>query len=97
MTALRKTFRGCLLGALVGDVVGAVIEAESPGYIASRFSSVDDILAVRSVPEFSGPDWEVGRFTDDTQMTLCVAEWLLDDGGPPHSPERLLARFAGGC
>jgi len=93
MVTLAEKFRGCLVGATIGDVVGAVVEAESPGYIASAFASVDDILAVEQVEEFTGPAWRVGRFTDDTQMMLCVAEWLLDDE-EPHSPKRLLERFA---
>jgi poly(ADP-ribose) glycohydrolase ARH3 len=73
-------------------MAGAVVEAESPEYIAATFRSVDDILAVESVPEFSGPAWAAGRFTDDTQMSMCVAEWLLDDDS--HSAELLLAKFA---
>jgi poly(ADP-ribose) glycohydrolase ARH3 len=92
MPTLRDKFRGCLLGAAVGDVAGAVVEAESPQYIAKTFRSVDDLLAVDSVEEFTGPAWRVGRFTDDTQMTLCVAEWLV--AGESDSPQRLLARFA---
>ena len=77
MPTLRDKFRGCLLGAVVGDVAGAVVEAESPAYIARTYQSIDEMLATPSVEEFSGPDWQVGRFTDDTQMMLCVAEWLL--------------------
>lgn len=73
-------------------MAGAVIEAESPGYIAATFRSVDDILRTESVAEFTGPDWRVGRFTDDTQMMLCVAEWLL--AGESPGGEALLARFA---
>jgi poly(ADP-ribose) glycohydrolase ARH3 len=92
MVTPREKFRGCLLGGAVGDVVGAVVEAESPGYIASEFRSVDDILVVETVPELVGPDWQVGRYTDDTQMTLCVAEWLI--AGESPAPEKLLARFA---
>lgn len=92
MISLQDKFRGCLLGSVVGDVVGAVVEAESPGYIAQTYRNIDEILAVDSVAEFAGPAWRVGRFTDDTQMTLCVAEWLLEDES--HSPENLLARFA---
>lgn len=92
MLTLREKFRGCLLGAVIGDVAGAVVEAESPGYIAKTYRSIDEILRTDRVPEFSGPDWQVGRFTDDTQMTLCVAEWLLADQS--HSAEQLLARFA---
>src|SRR6266480_3538338 len=89
--ALPEKFRGCLLGAAIGDIAGAVVEAESAGYIAKTYRSIDEILSANRVPEFSGPDWQVGRFTDDTQMTLCVAEWLLDDES--RSPEQLLARF----
>jgi poly(ADP-ribose) glycohydrolase ARH3 len=92
MPPLRDRFRGCILGGVVGDVAGAVVEAESPGYIARTYRSVDDILAAEAVPELTGPDWQVGRYTDDTQMTLCVAEWLLADESP--SAESLLARFS---
>src|SRR5207248_30975 len=63
-----------------------------PEHIAHTYRSVDDILSVEIVPEFTGPDWQVGKFTDDTQMMLCVAEWLLEDQS--HSAETLLARFA---
>lgn len=92
MVPLQDRFRGCLLGATIGDVVGAVVEAESPQYIARTYRSIDDILLAETVPEFTGPPWRVGRYTDDTQMMICVAEWLLE--GPPHSPEDLLNRFA---
>ena len=90
--SLRDKFCGCLLGAAVGDMAGAAVEAESPGYIARTYRSIDDILSADGIPELTGPDWRVGRFTDDTQMTLCVAEWLLADESP--DAERLLARFA---
>jgi poly(ADP-ribose) glycohydrolase ARH3 len=91
---LQAKFRGCLLGGMLGDIAGAVVEAESPGYIAKTYASVDDILRTESVPEFTGPDWRVGRFTDDTQMTLGVAEWLI--AGEAPSAELLLARFVEG-
>jgi ADP-ribosylglycohydrolase len=29
------------------------------------------------VPELITGEWEEGQFTDDTQMTLSVAEWLM--------------------
>jgi poly(ADP-ribose) glycohydrolase ARH3 len=98
MPTLREKFRGCLLGAAVGDVVGAVVEAESAAFIAKTFHTVDDILETQSVEEFNAPPWQVGRFTDDTQTMICVAEWLLadeaDDRGDADAPKRLLARFA---
>jgi poly(ADP-ribose) glycohydrolase ARH3 len=91
-STLQQKFRGCLLGAAIGDIAGAPVEAESPEYIARTYSSINDILNTPSIPEFTGPDWQVGHFTDDTQMTLCVARWLLEDS--THSPESLLSRFA---
>jgi poly(ADP-ribose) glycohydrolase ARH3 len=92
MSSLRDRFRATLLAAALGDVAGAPVEAESPAYISRTYPSVDHILAQHAIPEFTGPPWQVGRYTDDTQMTLCVAEWLLEDD--PHSPEKLLARLA---
>src|SRR5690242_17319528 len=99
MPTLRDKFRGCLLGAVGGDVAGAVVEAEAPAYIARTYQSIDEMLATPSVEEFSGPDWQVGRFTDDTQMMLCVAEWLLAGEADSKSDSAdasrlLLARFA---
>jgi poly(ADP-ribose) glycohydrolase ARH3 len=81
MTAdlLQEKFSGSLLGGMLGDVIGAVVEAESPGYIRKTFKDIDEILALESVPELFGGKWKVGRFTDDTQMSICVAEWLLQE------------------
>lgn len=76
---LKDKFSGCLLGGMIGDVIGAAVEAESPGYIRKTFQNLDQILALKSVPELLTGEWEVGRFTDDTQMSLCVAEWLSSE------------------
>lgn len=94
--ALRDRFRGCLLGAMVGDVIGAVVEAESPGYIRATYPDTGAILAAGSVPQPFGERWIVGRYTDDTQMTICVAEWLAsgDPRGKPDDGRALLERFA---
>lgn len=54
MPSLQDRFRGCFLGAMIGDIAGAPVEAESPQYIASTYKSVDEILALQSVPEFTG-------------------------------------------
>jgi poly(ADP-ribose) glycohydrolase ARH3 len=76
---LASKFSGSLLGGMVGDIIGAAVEAESPAYIRKTFRNLDDILALKSVPEFLTGEWEVGHFTDDTQMTLALAEWLTAD------------------
>jgi poly(ADP-ribose) glycohydrolase ARH3 len=76
---------------MIGDVIGAAVEAESPGYIRKTFKNLDEILALKSVPELLSGEWEVGRFTDDTQMTMCVAEWLTSDA--TLDGKRLLEHF----
>jgi len=62
---MLSRFRGCLLAGAVGDALGAPIE----------FASLDEIV------DHFGPqgpeDLEDGLFTDDTQMTLFVAEGLI--------------------
>src|SRR6185436_14405375 len=75
---LSDRFAGSLLGGMVGDVIGSPVEAESPGYIRKSFKDLDAILALKTVPELISGEWEVGRFTDDTQMLLGVAEWLVE-------------------
>ena len=90
-SVLQKKFSGCLLGGMIGDVIGAAVEAESPGYIRKTFRDLDQILALKSVPELLIGEWEVGRFTDDTQMTLCVAEWLASQS--QLNGKNLLERF----
>lgn len=89
---LQARFTGCLVGGLLGDAIGAPVEAESAAYIRKTFGCVDDILALERVEELLGAYWTVGRYTDDTQMTVCVAEWLLHDG--PQDGRKLLARFS---
>jgi poly(ADP-ribose) glycohydrolase ARH3 len=89
---LSQRFAGCLIGGLLGDALGAPVEAESPGYLRKAFASVDDILALDEVEEMFGAYWKVGRYTDDTQMTVCVAQWLLHDGA--GDGRKLLHRFS---
>jgi poly(ADP-ribose) glycohydrolase ARH3 len=88
----EQKFAGCLLGGMVGDVIGAAVEAESPGYIRKTFQNLDQILALKTVPELLTGEWEVGRFTDDTQMTISVAEWLASDA--ELDGKNLLERFS---
>jgi poly(ADP-ribose) glycohydrolase ARH3 len=89
---LRSKFSGSLLGGMLGDIIGAAVEGESPRYIQKTFGCIDDILAVEYVEEVLGGKWMVGRFTDDTQMSLCVAEWLIED--PEMDGKSLFARFS---
>ncbi|MCA9795233.1 MAG: ADP-ribosylglycohydrolase family protein [Candidatus Eremiobacteraeota bacterium] len=89
---MKNRFSGCLLGGLVGDVLGAVVESESPTYIAKHYRHLGELVAKDWVPDILGRRWRVGRYTDDTQMTLCVVDWLL--AKEHHDGQALLARFA---
>ena len=66
----QEHYIGCLLGGAVGDALGAPTE----------FMSLDDILqqyGQDGVAEYVEYHDQIGRFTDDTQMTLFTAEGLL--------------------
>ena len=72
MNALSKDkFRGSLLGLAVGDALGTTLEFKLPG----AFEPIDDMVG-------GGPfGLEVGQWTDDTSMALCLAESLLVSKG----------------
>lgn len=64
-------FRGCLVGSLMGDCLGAPFEGE-PRCTRSVLNSYFKRLAA--------PDLKVPykQYTDDTAMTRCVAQSLVD-------------------
>jgi ADP-ribosylglycohydrolase len=76
--------KGCLFGSAFGDSLGGLVE----------FSKVDDILS-RFPP--NGPENLQGNpagVTDDTQMTLAVAEALLEAAeNGPLKPENVEPRL----
>ena len=80
-------YRGCLLGGAIGDALGRPMEGKSVERIRSIFpGEVRDFIPHRHW--IGGPE---GTFTDDTEMTLCIAESYLESGS--LVPEDLAARF----
>ena len=68
---LRERFLGALLGLAVGDAVAATTQFGRPG----RFAPVGDMVG-------GGPfELPRGGWSDDTAMTLCLAESLLECEG----------------
>jgi poly(ADP-ribose) glycohydrolase ARH3 len=65
-------FRGCLLGLAVADALGAPFEG-CPADVVYR-----DFGPVRNI--FNHPPVDTLTYTDDTQMTIAVAEQLVADG-----------------
>jgi poly(ADP-ribose) glycohydrolase ARH3 len=66
---LRDQFRGTLVGVAVGDALGRPVKGWSAARIAREIGEVRDMLG-----------HPAGRTTEDTEMTIAVAEWLLADG-----------------
>jgi len=76
--ATQDQFEGCLLGLALGDALGAPFE----GGPIERF--VWRLLGTTRAGEM--------RWTDDTQMSLDLAESLIDNGAV--APDELAPRFA---
>jgi len=68
---LRERARGALLGLAVGDALGGMFEAQSASAIRTRFPAADRLIAY--------PQEEIW-YTDDTQMTIALAEALYANG-----------------
>lgn len=73
-------YRGCLLGLAVGDALGAAVEFKHPG----AFTPLTTMVS-------GGPhNLNMGEWTDDTSMALCLAESLVRSEGfdPKDQMER---------
>jgi poly(ADP-ribose) glycohydrolase ARH3 len=84
MPSLEDRFLGCLLGHAVADAVAAPFEGIPSDVVYREFGPIRNILA--------NPPQGVLTYTDDTQMTIAVAEALIADG--EIREETLAARFA---
>jgi ADP-ribosylglycohydrolase len=81
---LRERFQGALLGLAVGDALAAHTQFRKPG----TFAEVGDLLG-------GGPfDLPRGAWTDDTAMSLLLAESLLErEGFDAHDQVQRYARW----
>lgn len=81
----RNAIKGALYGVAIGDALGAPLEFMSAKEIADRHGKVTEMI---------GGGWlcvTPGEVTDDTQMTLAVAEGIIEN---PDSPiEAIGERF----
>jgi ADP-ribosylglycohydrolase len=68
--ALRRRYRGCLVGGAIGDALGAPVEFMALEEIQSTFGE-------GGIQEFTTAFDRKGAITDDTQLALFTAEGLL--------------------
>lgn len=71
---LRDRFRATLLGCAIGDALGFPFEGATPESIA-RIPTIAEDFVLRPRGRF-----QKGQYTDDTQMTLAVAESIVAEG-----------------
>jgi ADP-ribosylglycohydrolase len=82
----RGKYQGTLVGGAIGDALGRPAEGRWPEKIQARYGVLKDFQPWRGWK--GGPK---GTITDDTQMSMCVAETLVEHG---HlDPEDLARRF----
>ena len=82
----RSRYRGALLGGAIGDALGRPAEGRRPEKVRQRHGTLTDFKPWRGWK--SGPK---GTITDDTQMSMCVAETLVAHGW--LDPQDLARRF----
>lgn len=66
------------LGVAIGDALGMPVETLTAEQIAERFGRITDYLQPTGHKWYNG--WPAGRWTDDTQLTLVIAESLIATG-----------------
>lgn len=65
---------GCLVGLAIGDALGAPLKFCPRQEVRKKYPhGLRDMIA--------SPLWNKGAYTDDTQMTLLIAESLLENKG----------------
>ncbi|AEO93493.1 ADP-ribosylglycohydrolase [Bacillus phage G] len=74
---MLNKFKGALLGLAVGDALGATTEFMSKEEVKVMYNYLNQIV---------GGGWlslKAGDITDDTEMTICVAEGILNNYNNP--------------
>ncbi|KAI4472759.1 hypothetical protein M0802_016519 [Mischocyttarus mexicanus] len=74
---LKSKFRGSMLGVLMGDCLGAPYENDELLSKGTKLVLQKSFNKLESPVKFKAP---VMQFTDDSAMTRCVAESLIEKG-----------------
>ena len=82
----QDRFRGAMVGTAMGDALGRALESMTPHRIRRRYGYVTELIPCRGY--LSGPK---GTLTDDTEMTLSLAQSIVDNAGV--DPRDIAERF----
>lgn len=63
-----------------GDAAGLPVETRSAEYIAAHYGKIDHLIPSSENPFYIGT-YEAGLWSDDTQLSLAVAEALIESDG----------------
>ncbi len=94
----ETNFVGSIVGLAIGDALGYPAEFRRRKQLLAEIGpdGITDFISLKdprfSRPAFVGPDHPPGTFTDDTQMTIAVAEALLRVG--QSDLDRLMTEMA---
>ena len=72
--AIAERFQGCLIGLAIGDALGMPFEGHSAWVVAPFLDQI------RGFHESTSRELRAGQWTDDTQMSLCLARSLVRRG-----------------
>lgn len=76
----QDRFRGAMVGTATSDALGPALEGMPPYRIRRQHGYVTELIPWGG--HVSGPK---GTLTDDTEMTLCLAQSIIEKGGvDPH-------------
>lgn len=67
----ENTIKGCVLGLAIGDAMGYPIEFTKYNKIKYTFGEVDDFEGTTT------NNYQIGRYSDDTQMSISTIEAIL--------------------
>lgn len=73
-------FRGCLYGQAIGDALGLGTEFMTDEDIAGKYPH--GLQHYKQIyQDRYRKRWEIGDWTDDTDMMLCIADEVIEDKG----------------
>jgi ADP-ribosylglycohydrolase len=80
METLQKTGEHLIEAIAYGDAAGVPVETKSALYIASNYGTIDHLIAAKENPFYVG-EWSVGTWSDDTQLSIAMAQSLTFANG----------------